>query len=314
MKLAEKKKTLVEDKDGTKGDAVSQKGACSSDMKKRGSGATKSQSEKSGRGTREGSPLGKQLLEKSYSRTKVKRMPDVYDRGGRGGCGLSTLQDRPGSSKGAHSASLDQSSVGGNSRESPQSHGGQNGRTKPGRGAGGRGERGRGRAGELGSGGRGRGGVRQGLPESALLMRERFRKELEASSRSKQTNGGTGKGTKSSAKSQSFYGGAHAQLSKEERPRFQSKRSVAAPYQNSWVSEMSGYMQQLDRGEGGEDEGWSDEEEDDLSDFVVDEVEEGEDYSSAIREIFGYDKTRWVHGISHVQHTSSGNGMLERVS
>ena len=51
---------------------------------------------------------------------------------------------------------------------------------------------------------------------------------------------------------------------------------------------MSEYM---DRWRGGEEEGYSDEEEEDLEGFVVDD-EDGDNVSSAIREIFGYDKRK----------------------
>ena len=136
-------------------------------------------------------------------------------------------------------------------------------------------------------------GTSQTMPESALLMRERFRKELEASANGSKTAGSGKTETQSSAKSNSFYASSHAELSKEGRPKFVNKRatvSVSGPHrQSSWVSE---YVERLREGGG---EGYSEEDEDDdgLDDFVVDD-EEGDDVSSAIREIFGYDRRRFV--------------------
>ena len=142
------------------------------------------------------------------------------------------------------------------------------------------------------------------VPESALLMRERFRRELESS-----VNGGrlgSGAQTKtgpksSSAKSNSFYASSHAQLSQEGRPTFTSQRASSGGssglYQSSWAREMKDYVEQMR-----DEEGYSDEEDDDgLDDFVVDD-EEGDDVSSAIREIFGYDKRRYFNYILYHPH------------
>ena len=70
--------------------------------------------------------------------------------------------------------------------------------------------------------------------------------------------------------------------------RFPNKKLPAGSHQSSWVSEMSEYMDQWRREE---EEGYSDDEVEDLDGFVVDD-EDGDDVSSAIREIFGYDKRK----------------------
>ena len=59
---------------------------------------------------------------------------------------------------------------------------------------------------------------------------------------------------------------------------------------------LASASERLREGEEGEEgeEGYSEEEEDGLDDFVV-EDDEGDDVSSAIREIFGYDKRRYVY-------------------
>ena len=126
------------------------------------------------------------------------------------------------------------------------------------------------------------------LPESAILMRERFRKELEASANGRRVVGGSVKSTTAPAKSESFYASSHSQLAKEGRPEFVKKKvQPAGSYQSSWVGEMNEYVERLRGGECEEEE-----EDDDLDNFVVDD-EEGDDVSSAIREIFGYDRRRW---------------------
>ena len=247
--------------------------------------AEKCFSDKSERRAREGSPLGKQLLEKSYSRSKQRKIVNGSDREGGSGekkgvrCGM---RDCTTSSMGAHEPTIDRSSVGSSLRALAQSRivnrgtkAGSNDRT--------------GKAvGERPSGRGKDSGRDQRLPESAVLMRERFRRELETSALPKQVNGSRGQGVNTP---KSFYGDAHAQLlSKEGRQKFPSK-GPAGPHQNSWVSELSGYMEQM-RNDAEEDEDeCSGEEFDDLDDFVVDD-EEGDDVSSAIREIFGYDKGR----------------------
>lgn len=299
MKIAGKKTQQVAERERMKsvvGNTHTQKGNAGNTPANVDGSSSDKKSRVPGRGEREGSPLGKQLLEKSCSRGRRKRTHVVMEREGeekRGAAGGGSPQD---SVNGARKelAAVDRGTVGGNARLSPQAGGVPTGRARPDVG---RGERGRGGLSGPGvgrgggaMGGRGKG---EGLPESALLMREKARRQLEASARTQQAN----ICARPSAKTKSFYGGAHAQLSKEERPRFQT-RPVSKPYQNSWVSEMSGYMQQVRDEEG---EGWSEEEEEEeeMDDFVVDEVEKEGDYSSAIREIFGYDKRRY---------TSTGGG------
>ena len=252
-----------------------------------------------GRGrTRERSPLGKQLLERgSKARKMANGGRERVAKSGKSGRSSSEPRDCTGISRGTHETVMDRSSVGNNLRELAQSRvvgRGSKGRrlnetdkdrlsvSSGGKSASGCG-RGGGKNGEEGT------KVPQRLPESALLMRERFRRELEASS-----NGNRPPSKTTSVKSNSFYGSAHAQLSREGRPKFPSKRPASCgPYQSSWVSEMSEYVERLREGEEGE-EGYSEEEEDGLDDFVVDD-DEGDDVSSAIREIFGYDKRRYVY-------------------
>ena len=100
-----------------------------------------------------------------------------------------------------------------------------------------------------------------------------------------------GRGTHS-LKSNSFYGTpASARLITDNHSR---ASSYGAPmsYRSTWVDEMRDYMQHASSY-------YDDEEEDELDDFVVDddeyaeEIEGVEDYSSAIRDIFGYDKSRY---------------------
>ena len=92
-------------------------------------------------------------------------------------------------------------------------------------------------------------------------------------------------------KADSFYGAASVQLAKDERPRFATRHLPAQP-RNSLVSD---YLQQLK-----ERSLMEEEEEEDSDDYIVeedeylDDEEDGCDYSAAIREIFGYDKRRWV--------------------
>lgn len=295
MKIAGKKTQQVAERERMKsvvGNTHTQKGNAGNTPANVDGSSSDKKSRVPGRGEREGSPLGKQLLEKSSSRGKRKRTHVVMEREGeekRGAAGGGSPQDSVNGAR-RELAAVDRGTVGDNARLSPQAGGVPTGRARPGVG---RGERGRGglRGPGVGRGGGVMGGRGQGegLPESALLMREKARRQLEASARTQQANSGSV--CARPAKTKSFYGGAHAQLSKEERPRFQT-RPVSKPYQNSWVSEMSGYMQQVRDEEG---EGWSEEEEEEeMDDFVVDEVEEEGDYSSAIREIFGYDKRRYT--------------------
>ena len=179
----------------------------------------------------------------------------------------------------------DRSVVGSNLRELAQSR-------VVGRGGARGGVRGGVRGGKVVGSGRG-GESSQRMPESALIMRERFRKELEASANRGKTVDDAKTTTKPSAKSNSFYASSHAELSKEGRPNFAKARMrPSGPYQSSWVSEMNEYVEQLREG-GGEGYSEEEEEEDGLGDFVVDD-EEGGDVSSAIREIFGYDRRRFV--------------------
>lgn len=237
--------------------------------------------ERSGRGEmrRSKSPLGKQLLEKTSSRLKQKTVD-----GGRERVSEEKMVGRSGSepgdsTKGSRDPVVGRSTVGPDLRELAQSRiVGRGSKTVSSMGGG----RGRRNGGDC-SAGRGQS---QPLPESAVLIRERFRRELEASANGSKTSTKT-----TSVKSNSFYGSAHAQLSKEGKPSFAVKRpSVAGPYQSSWAREMTEYVEKLREGDE-EGEGYSDEDDDSLNDFVVDD-EEGNDVSSAIREIFGYDKGR----------------------
>ena len=275
MKLAEKK--VVTNPRVKSGDGHEEKDAVGSVPGRNISKVGKNSFEKSGRGTREGSPLGKLLVEKSCSRSKHRKMVSGCEDGVSGETkgssrGGSEQQECTGSSK--VPAMTNQSPVRNNLRELAQSRVvGRGAKTSTSNNRQGQKEK----AGTACSTGK-----NQRLPESAILMRERFRRELEASTMGNGRGGGSNT-QKPSVKSNSFYGGTHAQLSQEGRP---SKRLPAGLHQSSWVSEMSEYMDQWRGGE----EGYSDEEED-LEGFVVDD-EDGDDVSSAIREIFGYDKRK----------------------
>ena len=101
-----------------------------------------------------------------------------------------------------------------------------------------------------------------------------------------------GRGTHS-LKSNSFYGTpASARLITDNHSRA-SFRGAPMSYRSTWVDEMRDYIQHADAYYDDDDE------EEELDDFVVDddeygeEIEGGEDYSSAIRDIFGYDKSRY---------------------
>ena len=90
-------------------------------------------------------------------------------------------------------------------------------------------------------------------------------------------------------KPNSFYGQpASARLLQEGRF---ATRHGPPKYRSTWVDEMSDYMRQKVY----EEEYYSSDEDEDLDGFVVsgEEMEEGEDdVSSAIRQIFGYDRRR----------------------
>ena len=91
-------------------------------------------------------------------------------------------------------------------------------------------------------------------------------------------------------KPNSFYGQpASARLLQEGR--FATRRGPVK-YRSTWVDEMSDYVRQ----KVSEEEYYSSDDDEDLDDFVVsgdEELEEGEeDVSSAIRQIFGYDRRK----------------------
>ena len=278
MKLAEKKKSGQQVSEsgvgGRRGDVAASGPSRTTDIKS----AERRGQEKvlGGRRSRSGSPLGKLLLEKSSARGRGKNGlgGDGREVGGdeKKGSGVS----ESGSRVGQETGSGDRLAAGSKLKELAQSRVVSRGGERGGKVVSGR--------------------APQRLPESALLMRERFRRELEASASGDSKTAGNAKTTsKPSAKSDSFYASSHAELSKEGRPRVVNKRVGfgAGPYQSSWVSEMNEYVEQLREGGG---EGYSEEEEEEdegLDDFVVDD-EEGDDVSSAIREIFGYDKRRFA--------------------
>ena len=90
-------------------------------------------------------------------------------------------------------------------------------------------------------------------------------------------------------KPKSFYP-ASARLITDKHSGSSSQRML--PYRSTWVDEMSDFMQKTEYD-------MEDDDDEDLDDFVVDDDEyseylddETEDYSSTIREIFGYDKRR----------------------
>ena len=271
LKLAKEKKSLQNLDSGRSRDQVAVGG--SGGGKEAGPEREKSPL---GRG-RSSSPLGKQLLERGSGRGRQRER--VGGGGGGGGGGerkSSGVIQQNGSKREDKDGSVsDCSAVGSNLRELAQSR-------VVGRGRGGARGAVRGKLGGAGT------MTTQGLPESAILMRERFRKELEGSANGRKT-GSTTNPAANSAKSDSFYASSHAQLSQEGRPEFSKRKVLGGGVQDcSWVGEMSEYVERLR--EGGE-EGYSEEEDEDLEDFVVDD-EEGDDVSSAIREIFGYDRRR----------------------
>ena len=92
-------------------------------------------------------------------------------------------------------------------------------------------------------------------------------------------------------KPKSFYP-ASARLITDKHSGSSSQRML--PYRSTWVDEMSDFMQKTEYD-------IEEDNEEDLDDFVVDDDDcneyvddETEDYSSTIREIFGYDKRRCV--------------------
>ena len=94
-------------------------------------------------------------------------------------------------------------------------------------------------------------------------------------------------------KSSAFYGAASKRLAMDGVPKFSTQRAPMK-YTSGWVDEMAEFMQE----EGGED--CDDDDDDDLDGFVVDDDNDEEygsqqEYSSAIREIFGYDKRRYAY-------------------
>ena len=96
-------------------------------------------------------------------------------------------------------------------------------------------------------------------------------------------------------KPKSFYPPS-ARLITDKHSGSSSQRML--PYRSTWVDEMSDFMQKTQYD-------IDDDDEEDLDDFVVDDDEyneyvddETEDYSSTIREIFGYDKRRCVESFS----------------
>ena len=94
-----------------------------------------------------------------------------------------------------------------------------------------------------------------------------------------------------------FYGSAAASLLQR---RGQPKLTASGPlkYTSSYVDEMMDFLQS--EGVNGVEDLYSDEEEGEMDDFIasddefIDDSEEGGDYSSAIRKIFGYDRSRQV--------------------
>ena len=85
-----------------------------------------------------------------------------------------------------------------------------------------------------------------------------------------------------------FYGAAAARILGKDG-RFSGSRYAPAKYTSSWVGEMTDYLRSEDMDD-------TEDEDEDLEGFLdddfIDDSGAGEDYSSAIREIFGYDKRR----------------------
>ena len=92
-----------------------------------------------------------------------------------------------------------------------------------------------------------------------------------------------------------FYGSAAASLLQRKG---QPKLTASGPlkYTSSYVDEMMDFLRS--EGVNGVEDLYSDEEEGEMDDFIasddelIDDSEDGGDYSSAIRKIFGYDRSR----------------------
>ena len=94
-----------------------------------------------------------------------------------------------------------------------------------------------------------------------------------------------------------FYGTAFSKLSQNGRPKFATQ--VKPKHASSWAGEVADILERRKQHSGSHDvgEGEQEDEEEDMSDFVEegdDFIDDSEacDYSSAIREIFGYDKRK----------------------
>ena len=92
-----------------------------------------------------------------------------------------------------------------------------------------------------------------------------------------------------------FYGSAAARILQQRgQPRLPSSRHMR--YTSSYVDEMMDFLKY--EGLNGVDDLYSDEDEAEMDDFIasddefIDDSDEGGDYSSAIRKIFGYDRSR----------------------
>lgn len=92
-----------------------------------------------------------------------------------------------------------------------------------------------------------------------------------------------------SVKSKSFYGGSVPSSARLITDGKTSSRNGPMYYKSVWVDEMRDYIRSNK-----EDYMEDDDEEEDLDDFVVDDGEDLDDYSSAIKSIFGYDRSQFV--------------------
>lgn len=122
------------------------------------------------------------------------------------------------------------------------------------------------------------------LSQKQQQQRERLKAAVAAKMRSNQAP------RNKTLNATAFYGAAAARILGKDG-RFSGSRYAPSKYTSSWVDEMSDFLRSEDNFMNGDEE-----DEDDLDDFLdddfIDDSGDGNDYSSTIREIFGYDKRR----------------------
>ena len=150
-------------------------------------------------------------------------------------------------------------------------------------------------------GGGGIRGFKTPFPPLSSLTPQQIQK-LKAARAAALASGGSGGGMppakkKKPANPTAFYGSAAASILQRKG---QPKLTASGPlkYTSSYVDEMMDFMRS--EGVNGVEDLYSDEEEAEMDDFIasddefIDDSEEDGDYSSAIRKIFGYDRSRQV--------------------